>query len=68
MLSRPRVPADTSAATAGVLPSLIRDVWEVVEGGGEGGEGRRDHRLVAPWTHPLDPMDHTLHKVRGGGE
>ena len=41
------------------MSDLLSELWEVVEGEGEG----RDARLVAPWTHPLDPTDHALHKV-----
>ena len=68
--------------STGIVPQLIQDLWEIVEGGGDGGgggggggggegvrcegvrgEGWRDARLIAPWTHPLDHTHHLLHKV-----
>lgn len=37
---------------------LVGDLWTLLDGG----EG--DYRLIAPRTHPLDPMDRASHKVR----
>ena len=36
---------------------LVREVWQLAD------EGEDERRLIAPRTHPLDPMDRTTHKV-----
>ena len=36
---------------------LVNELWLLLDGGED------DHRLMAPRTHPLDPMDRTSHKV-----
>lgn len=44
-------------SVAGFVEMLIGDLWTLLDGG----EG--DYRLIAPRTHPLDPMDRASHKV-----
>ena len=39
---------------------LVGELSAVLEGGGE-----KDHRLIAPPAHPLDPMERATHKVGG---